>query len=230
MGTVLVTGANRGVGLALARHYVAHGHEAVVTIRNPGAADDLSALAKASGRVRVLQADVTDEAALAAAARTLGDSPIDILICNAGVMSDRGGIADAGHGAAEWSRVLMANVAGAFLASRAFLPHLRRGKLPKLAFISSIMGSSQHAAGRVLAYRASKAAMTNLGLNLAIELKPMGIAVGIYHPGWVRTGIGGEAAPVSAQDSAAGLVARINQLSLASTGVLEDYQGHPIAY
>lgn len=230
MTTVLVTGANRGIGLALTGQYVQRGCHVVATMRNPATAGDLKMLARETGKVRVIEADATDEVALAAAAAALGDETLDIVICNAGVMSDRGGISDPGHGAAEWQRVLMANVTSAFLTARAFLPHLKRAEAGKLAFISSQMGSSVLGNGKVLAYRASKAAVSNLGVNLAVDLKPAGIAVGIYHPGWVSSDIGGKTAPVTPVESAKGLVQRIDTLSLATTGVFEDYQGNPYIF
>ena len=230
MATVVITGANRGVGLALARCYAARGHHLIALCRDPGRASELGALAKRGKGVDVLAADVTDEAALAAAAKAVGDRPVDIVICNAGVMSSRGTITDAGHDAAEWARVLASNVTGAFLTAQAFLPQLAKAKTGKLAFMSSIMASSAHAAGKVLAYRASKAAVANLGLNLSIDLKPMGIAVGIYHPGWVSSDMGGPTAPVTPQASAEGLAARIDQLSLVTTGVFEDYLGKPFSF
>lgn len=230
MATVLITGANRGVGLAFARTYAARGDQVIALVRNAGAAPELAALAGGKGAVQVLTADVTDEAALATAAKATTSTVIDVVICNAGIMSSRGGLAVAGHDAAEWARVLAANVTGPFLTARAFLPHLRKAKSGKLAFISSMMGSSTQASGTVLAYRASKAAVANLGLNLSIELKPSGIAVGIYHPGWVSSDMGGPSAPVTPQASAEGLATRIDKLSLATTGVFEDYLGKPYSF
>ena len=93
-----------------------------------------------------------------------------------------------------------------------------------------MMGSSTQASGNVHGYRASKAAAANLGLNLSVELKPAGIAVGIYHPGWVSSDMGGPTAPVSPEASAKGLLERIDKLSLATTGVFEDFQGKPFAF
>ena len=227
MPNVLVTGANRGVGLALAGAYAARGDSVIATARKPSDAD---ALARAHPGVRVLALDVTDAAALDRLAATLKAETLDIVICNAGIMGSRGGIADDGHDAAEWAGMMATNVTGAFLTARAALPGLMRSKAGKLAFISTMMASSALAAGGVYSYRASKAALANLGLNLSVDLKPKGIAVGIYHPGWVATDMGGGSAPVQPADSARGLVRRIDQLSLASTGVFEDYQGQPFAF
>ncbi len=229
MARVLVTGANRGIGLQLVSHYLARGDEVVAVVRNPAAAGELEQRAAAASTLTLLPADVTDEKALAAAAATLGNKPLDVVICNAGIMSSRGGLADPGHDAAEWQRVMLVNVGGVFFTARAFLTQLKQAK-GKLAILSSMMGSSTQATGNVYAYRASKAAAANLGANFAVELKPAGIAVGIYHPGWVATDMGGDTAPVKPADSAKGLIARIDKLSLSTTGVFEDFQGKPYAF
>ncbi len=230
MTTVLITGANRGLGLALVQNYLEQGANVVGVARKPTASPGFKGLAAGGDRLTLLSADVTDEAALAAAARALGDRAVDIVICNAGIMSNRGGIDASGNDAADWTRVLSTNVTGAFLSARAFMPALRRAKNGKLAFISSMMASSELAAGNALGYRASKAAVANLGANLAVELKPAGIAVGIYHPGWVSSDMGGASAPVTPDASAKGLVDRIGKLSLKTTGVFEDYLGKPYAF
>lgn len=228
MATVVITGANRGVGLALVKAYIARGADVVAVVRNPADASGLAALA--SDKLTVLGADVTDEAELAAAARTLRTRAADILICNAGVMSDRGDLTSAGLTAAEWQRVLMTNVAGVALTIKAFLSAVEKAKGARVAIISSQMGSSALAAGNSLAYRVSKAAAANLGANLAVDFKPKGISVGIYHPGWVSTDMGGSSAPVTPADSAKGLVQRIDKLSLKTSGVFEDYLGKPFVF
>ncbi len=225
MGTILITGANRGVGFNLATLYAERGDRVLATARTPAKAAALADLKARTGRVEIHRLDAADEAATRDLANALGDIAIDIVICNAGIMSSRGSIEDAGHDAAEWARVLATNVTGPFLTSRYLLPHLKRAKSGKLALISSIMGTSAQAAGNVIAYRVSKAAVANLGLNLSAALKPTGVAVGIYHPGWVATDMGGASAPVTPKQSATGLVARIDELSLATTGIFEDYQG-----
>jgi NAD(P)-dependent dehydrogenase (short-subunit alcohol dehydrogenase family) len=231
MATVLITGANRGVGLALVRTYLGQGADVAAIARHPDGAAELQKIAAAAkGKLTLLAADVTDEAALAAAARALGDRPLDVVICNAGIMSNRGGIEDPGNVAADWHRVLTTNVIGVFLTARAFMPQLKRAKAGKLALMSSMMASSELAAGNALGYRASKAAVANLGANLAVELKPAGIAVGIYHPGWVSSDMGGGSAPVTPDASAQGLADRIGKLSLKTTGVFEDYLGKPYAF
>jgi NAD(P)-dependent dehydrogenase (short-subunit alcohol dehydrogenase family) len=230
MATVVITGANRGIGLAMTRHYASRGDRVIALTRDPAASTELAQIAKGSTAIGIHAADVTDEASLAAAAKAAGATAVDIVVCNAGIMSSRGGLAAPGYDAAEWQRVLMTNVAGPFFTARAFLPGLKKAKAGKLAIISSMMGSSTQASGNVYGYRASKAAAANLGANLAVELKGLGIAVGIFHPGWVSSDMGGASAPVTPAASAKGLVARIDTLSLATSGVFEDFQGQPYAF
>ena len=108
-------------------------------------------------------------------------------------------------------------VTGVFQTIQTLLPNIRAAG-GKIAIISSQMGSSERAGGNGLIYRSSKAAALNLGRNLAVALKDEGVAVGIYHPGWVRTDMGGTDADVSPEDSASGLIARFDALSIETTG------------
>lgn len=232
--TVLITGASRGVGLALTERAVSLGARVIATARRPEASDRLRALG-ASGAVEVMALDVVDEASQAGLAEALDGRPIDIVIANAGVLAGRGGMDDPAYDAAAWSSVLMTNVFGPFATVRALRRNLERAAAAdapaKVAVISSGMGSTTRAAtrGGAYAYCASKGAATNLAVNLSAELAPVGIAVGAYHPGWVRTDMGGGEADISAQESAAGLVDRIAALSMATTGVVEDYRGVAVA-
>jgi NAD(P)-dependent dehydrogenase (short-subunit alcohol dehydrogenase family) len=109
------------------------------------------------------------------------------------------------------------------------LPHLRRAEGARIAIISSQMASDTRAPGGSYIYRASKAAVLNLGRNLASDLKGDGIAVGIYHPGWVRTDMGGGTAEISVEEASTGLMARFDHLSLADTGCFLTWDGrtHP---
>lgn len=230
MSTVLITGANRGIGLALAERYVARGDRVIATVRNPATAASLNTLAQhGPGSVDVVTCDVSSEAAMGQIQAAAAHGPLDLLINNAGQLNTFGGLDDPAHTHAAWRDVLMANVAGPFFVTRACLPALMAAP-GKVAIITSIMGSTARAPGGAPAYRASKAAATNLARNLAAELSGSQIAVGAYHPGWVRTDMGGDRADLSIDESADGLVTRFDALSMATTGVVEDYRGAALAY
>ena len=229
MATILITGANRGIGFAMARLAAARGDDVIATARDPGGAGALAALARETGRIAVRALDVTDEESVAALAEATPEA-VDLLVLNAGVLNGYGGLDDAAHDARAWRDVLMTNVAGPFLVTRALLPHVERSRERKIAIVSSMMGSSAGARGNAYPYRASKAAAVNVARNLAAELKGRGISVGAYHPGWVRTDMGGSGADISVEESAEGLLERFDALSLATTGVFEDYRGKGIAF
>lgn len=211
---VLITGANRGIGKAMLDQYRAAGADVTGTQRGIGGLATM---------------DVTDPASVTALATSMADTAIDLLVCNAGVYADKGQLLDDGYPHQMWADGFATNVTGAFLTVQAFLPHLRRAKAGKIAIIASQMGSDTRAPGGSYIYRASKAAALNLGRNLATDLKAEGISVGIYHPGWVRTDMGGAAAEISVEESATGLIARFAALSPANTGCFETWDGqqHP---
>jgi NAD(P)-dependent dehydrogenase (short-subunit alcohol dehydrogenase family) len=211
--TVLITGANRGIGRGLLDLYRAEGHEAMGTARNP--APDL------------LPLDVTDSAAHRALADALAGRPIGLLICNAGVYLDKGQDLATGYPADLWAHTFAVNVTGVFLTVQALLPNLRAAGGAKIAIISSQMASHLRAPGGSYIYRASKAAALNLGRNLASDLRSQGIAVGIYHPGWVRTDMGGGGADIPVDTAVRGLKARCDALSLDTTGCFETWDGTP---
>jgi NAD(P)-dependent dehydrogenase (short-subunit alcohol dehydrogenase family) len=215
--TVLITGANRGIGAGLAAAYRAR-NEAVIAAARAGA--------EAGCDVAL---DVTDPASVAAMAEGLRGRAVDLLVCNAGVYIDKGERIEDGFAPDLWAATFAVNVTGVFLTVQALLPNLSAAAAPKIAIVSSQMGSSERATGGSYAYRASKAAATNLGRNLARDLAPRGIAVGIYHPGWVRTDMGGSGAEIDQGESVAGLLARFEALSLGTTGEFLTWDGraHP---
>lgn len=220
--TVLITGAGRGVGRALALEALTRGQAVIGTHRGappalPG--PEWQAL------------EVTEPDAHRALAARLQGRPLSALICNAGVLLDRGQRLDDGYPAAMWAESFAVNVTGVFLTIQALLPNLRAGLekfgQAKIMILSSQMASTTRAPGGSLIYRASKAAVLNLGRNLAAELKPEGIPVGIYHPGWVQTKMGGPGADLSDAASARGLMDRLADLTVATTGCFETWDGRP---
>ncbi|TYO89660.1 SDR family NAD(P)-dependent oxidoreductase [Oceanicella actignis] len=230
MALMVIAGASRGIGLELARQAAARGDEVLACARRPDAAPALAALCERSGgRVRAAALDVTDPDSCDRAARELGARQADLLVCNAGVFIGRGGLDDPALDARAWRETLMTNVAGPFFVVRAFRARMRRPG-GKIAVIGSRMGSSAAASGDAYAYRASKAAAANLALNLSRELAPEGLAVGVWHPGWVATEMGGPRAALTPERSARDLLARFDALTLARTGLFEDHEGRPIPF
>ncbi|WP_299784897.1 SDR family oxidoreductase [uncultured Marivita sp.] len=215
--TILITGANRGIGAALLTAAKDRGDTAFGTTRSTDHAE-------------LLPLDVRDPESCAALAERLSDTPIDLLVCNAGIYLEKGMQADSLTDTQMWADTFATNVTGVYLTAMAFLSHLKRSDAPKIAIISSQMGSSERAGGQSYIYRASKAAALNLGRNLAVDLKPQGIPVGIYHPGWVRTDMGTSAASIGTEESAAGLLHRFDALSLDSTGCFETWNGDAMPF
>ena len=212
---VLITGANRGIGRALLDGYAARG-------------DDVTGTTRGNTSDGWLQLDVTDPASVSAMANQLKGQPLDLLVCNAGVYLDKGHELGAGYGANVWADTFAANVTGVFLTIEALLPNLKAAG-GKVAIISSQMGSSERAGGNAFVYRASKAAALNLGRNLAKELAP-DVAVGVYHPGWVQTDMGGASAAITVEESSAGLIERFDALAPETTGCFEMWNGEAIPY
>ena len=228
MTTVLITGANRGIGLEFARQYAAEGADVIACCRAPEKADALNALAK-TGRLEVMALDVTSPNSVAALKAALGGRPIDVLINNAGV----GGPRNEPRGAIDfdaWVETLKTNSIAPMLVSLALHDNLKAGKLKKLVTITSMMGSIANHGGGAYAYRASKAAVNSVMHGLSKEWAKEGIAVGIFHPGWVKTDMGGAGAPVTPQDSVKGLRAQIARLNASNSGAYLDYAGKEIAW
>lgn len=214
--TTLITGANRGIGKALFDSYTARGETTFGTHRE--AEDGM-----------MLKLDVTDAASQCDLATRMKGQAVDLLICNAGVNLDKGQKLASGYPSAMWEATFAANVTGVFMTIQSMLSNLRLSNSPKIAIIGSQMGSQTFAPGGGYIYSASKAAVLNLGRNLSVDLAPEGFAIGVYHPGWVRTDMGGGNANISMEESAAGLMARFDALTVETTGCFETWDGraHP---
>jgi len=220
--TPLITGATRGIGLRLLQDYAAEGHSPIGTTRG----NDASPVSGA----RWEALDVADAASQDALARRLEGQTVDLLICNAGQFLDRHETLETGYPPAMWAQMFATNVMGVFLTVQHLLPNLRRSRTPKIAIISSQMASQERAPGGSYIYRASKAAALNLGRNLARDLKTSGIPVGIYHPGWVRTDMGGPSGEIDTAEASRGLRERFAALTLGTTGCFETWDGRPHAF
>jgi NAD(P)-dependent dehydrogenase (short-subunit alcohol dehydrogenase family) len=222
--TVLITGANRGIGLEYSRQFAAKGYQVIGTTRDPADAKDLSAVAD-----RVEPLDVTDAASVAALAQRLRGVPIDILVNNAG-MFDRRDVTIDKVDFAMMEQTLAVNTLGPLRVTQALLPNLRAGKRHAIVNMSSELGSIEQSSGRWYAYRTSKAALNQVNRTLSAELAPEGFICVVLHPGWVRTDMGGAAATYSPQESVAGLIAVIEKLEPADNGRFYDFKGNAIPW
>lgn len=219
MPTIVITGANRGIGRALAEAYSRDGWDVVSTARHPAA--DLV------GEGLALEA--TDQASIDALADRLAGRPIDILWNNAGVYLDKD-VALGDLTAALWAETLSVNTIAPILIARALRANVAASGERKMLFTSSIMGSIANAGMGAYAYRSSKAA-----LNMAVSLlsREAGfdtITCAALHPGWVRTDMGGPEASLSIEQSVAGLVRTAAGLDIGRTGGFFNHDGTPLPW
>jgi NAD(P)-dependent dehydrogenase (short-subunit alcohol dehydrogenase family) len=224
-----ISGANRGIGLEVTRQLVARGDRVTAGVRSEETRDALAArLAPQHARIETKVFDTRDNDAILAAAESI-DAPIDVLVANAGAIgpSPRSVLKMDFAAALDLFNI---NTLGPLRLARAFLPLLRRAKNPRVALMSSALGSMATVDPSSAVYSATKAALDKFAQCLAIELKPLGVAVVALHPGWVRTDMGGPNAPLSAPESVAGLIATIDGLGLENTGSFLDYRGETVAW
>lgn len=227
MANVAITGAGRGIGLELARQHVAQGDRVFALVRDPGGAAALAEMAAASdGKLTVHAMDVADTASVKAGAASTGGEAIDILYNVAGL---------AGHDAPEleevdweaFDEVMNVNVNGPLRVLSAFLPQLRAGS--RVVNFSSQLAASTWPYGGFYAYVASKAALGRLMRSVATDLKERGIVVGLVHPGYVQTDMGGPDAEITPAESAAGVRKLAENWTLEKSGDFFKWNGeeHP---
>ncbi len=235
MPSVLVTGANRGLGLEFVQQYAADGWDVLAFYRDPAAADELNAeAAKHAGKVTVDAMDVLDHAGIDAASARHKDRAIDVLINNAGIIGPRREeIAGQSFGTMDyeiWDRVLRTNVMGPFKVTEAFFPNVMAGAQKKVVVISSTVGSNVEMQAPVFSYASSKAAVTKTFTTLAAKLKDDGVTVIVFCPGHVKTDMGGEGAETERADSIAGMRSLIAGWALAESGQFKRFNGETVAF
>lgn len=225
MASILITGANRGIGLEFARSFADDGWHVHACCRKPGKAEELKELAGGTvGAVTLHKLDVTNGLKVASLARALADEPLDILINNAGVIGPKTSFGETDYD--HWLPVFATNVLAPMRMAERFVKHLEHGERKLIVNISSILGSvGDNTGGGMYAYRSSKAALNAVVKSLSVDLGPRGICAVAFHPGWVRTDMGGPDAAIAPTESVKGMRAVIDKLGPADTGKFFSYDG-----
>jgi NAD(P)-dependent dehydrogenase (short-subunit alcohol dehydrogenase family) len=224
MQAVLITGANRGLGLEFAKQYAADGYRVFATTRDRSSAKDLRALADAQTNVTVHALDASRADSVRALAQELAGQPIDILLSNAGVM----GPTAQSFGSIDFDGMLETfnvNSIAPLRLAEAFVDQVAKSERKLIVAITSGMGSIHESGGGSYAYRASKAALNMSYRNLAIDLKERGITAVVINPGWVKTDMGGPGAQLEPSASISAMRSVLAGLRLADSGKFLDYKG-----
>ncbi|HEY5046532.1 MAG TPA: SDR family oxidoreductase [Rhizomicrobium sp.] len=229
MTTILVTGANRGIGLEFVKQYADAGADVLACCRRPAEAAELREIAQKSGKVKVLALDVADPHSIQALRTEIGDATIDILINNAGIGGPDPQTADA-IDYDQWLETFRVNSMAPLIVAQAFRDNLRRGHDKKLVTITSGLASIANNSGGRYGYRASKAAVNCVMRGLARDWAKDGILVGLFAPGWVRTDMGGKGATLTPEKSVGDLRARIDELNDKTSGQYLDHNGQSIPW
>ena len=224
MATYFITGASRGLGIEFVRQLGARGDKVLAAVRGRSSDSELSAMG-----AKVIPMDVSDESSIAAAAKLLGSEPVDVLINNAGVNAEAKRLEDLRT--EELAEVFKINAIAPLLVAKGLLPNLKSGNQRKVINISSDMGSIAHnAGGSSYAYRGSKAALNMLSKCMANELRNDGFTCIALDPGWVKTDMGGQGAPLTPQESISLMLKVIDALKPGQTGTYLDLHGRVVPW
>jgi len=210
MPTVLITGANRGLGLEFARQYSADSWDVIGTARQPGNAAEL----KEIDRVQVEQLEMGDLEAVTSFGSRVGER-LDLLIANAGTWKpEQATTAEDGR---TWAEMLTSNTIAPYLLAKAVLEQVAAAG-GKMVAISSGLGSIAESSGGYVPYRTSKVALNMAWRQLSIEARPLGVATAVLDPGWVKTRMGGPSAPTTPEESIGDMRRVIDGLTLERSG------------
>lgn len=227
MANVAITGAGRGIGLELVKQYAQNGDRVYALCRSPEKAAELNALAAGSGGLVTVHAmDVGDDASVKAAAASTGEGPIDVLLNVAGVIGgEQQGLTDQAWD--DWQDAFNVMLIGPLRVMQAFLPRLGSGA--KVINITSQLAASTWPYGGYYAYGAAKAGLNRMMRSVALDVKDRGIVIGLVHPGWVQTDMGGAAAEITPEESARGIRDVAASWTLDQSGDFKKWNGeaHP---
>jgi NAD(P)-dependent dehydrogenase (short-subunit alcohol dehydrogenase family) len=225
--TVLITGANRGLGLEFVKQYAIDGYQVIACTRKIDKKDELHQLQENFKAISIHKLDVANFSSIDLFAKSF-KKPIDILINNAGIYPD----SSIDHVDYKiWLDAFKINTLAAFKMTKAFLPHLKKGQLKKIASLTSKMGSiGDNSGGGEYLYRSSKTALNMVMKSLSIDLKPYDLSVITLHPGWVRTDMGGPNGLIDVDESVTGMKRQIDKLSIKTSGQFIAYDGKKIPW
>jgi NAD(P)-dependent dehydrogenase (short-subunit alcohol dehydrogenase family) len=227
MPSVLITGANRGLGLEFVRQYLAGGWDVHACFREQG--DLLPQYA--GGNLALHTLDVADFDQIEQLAGALSGKPIDLLICNAGIHPQRGNTRFGNTNYEAFAMAYRVNAMAPLKMAEAFVGHVAGSKGKKMAFITSKMGSmADNTSGGSYIYRSSKAALNMVVKSLSIDLAPLGIVTALLHPGWVKTDMGGPNAWITPEQSVTGMRKVIDRLNPSDSGEFYAYDGQLIPW
>ena len=232
MNSVLITGSNRGLGLEWASQYARAGWVVYATCRYPDQADELQKLAEVSPNVSLHQLDVTITGQIEALAEELDNTPIDVLVNNAGIYREQWGKDRLGKIIySDWQDTFNVNTLGVMRVSEALMANLASSQRKLIVAITSHMGSiAEISSSSDYAYRSSKAALNAAMKGLSYEVADRHIGVLLLHPGWVRTRMGGESAPLSVEESVIGMRQIIEGFQPSDSGHFYRYDGSEIPW
>ena len=227
MESILITGANRGIGFELTRLLIEDGRRVIATCRDPESASDLNALD--ASNLHIYPLEVTSTKSIEALKRTLSGVQIDVLINNAGEMgSKRQRIDDMNIDA--WRHTFDVNTIAPFQVSMALLDNLKLSLRPRIISVSSQMGALSRISSGAFAYQSSKAALNKVMQVMAKDLQSENILVCLMHPGWVQTDMGGPSADISVNESAAGMISFFDNLTSEQSGRFWKWNGEEHAW
>ena len=230
MKNILITGANRGLGLGFAKKCLKKNVHVLATVRDIKVSKELLALKERfPDNLEIFELDLLKKKAGYTLANFLGDRPIDILINNAGVGSTNQHFEAVSP--KPWLEVLKVNLIAPLMVTQSIINNVKKGSDKKIYFLSSQLGSiGDNASGGMYIYRSSKTGLNQVVKSLSVDLKPQGITVVALHPGWVKTDMGGANAPVSIDESIEGMIQVIDTTDIRDTGRFLNYDGKELPW